>query len=68
MGVFITVRLDPDLCAPDCAVCVETCPVKIFINQDKKVTIDSSNEDECTLCDMCLERCPAEAIELIKNY
>ena len=68
MGVFITVKINKELCDSGCAACVEACPVKIFIKNGDKVEVDPSNEDECTLCEICLERCPKKALELVKNY
>jgi NAD-dependent dihydropyrimidine dehydrogenase PreA subunit len=68
MGVFVTVQINSNLCPKGCSVCVETCSVKIFAVENEKVVINPANEEECTLCDMCIERCPKEAIKLIKNY
>ena len=68
MGVFVTVKVDLNLCPKGCSICVETCSVKIFAFENEKVVIDPANEEECTLCDMCIERCPKDAIKLVKNY
>ncbi len=68
MGVFITVRIDYDKCVPDCSVCADICPVKIFVKDENRIEVEAHNEDECILCDICTDRCPQGAIEIKKNY
>jgi len=68
MGTFVTVKIEAKLCPEGCAVCVEACPVKIFVLENKNIGIDPENEEECTLCDICIERCPKNAIKLVKSY
>ena len=68
--MFIELKIDHEACARagDCKVCVETCPVDIFALADAKVIVNHENEDECTLCDQCLTKCPAKAITLTRLY
>ncbi len=68
MGLFVTVKIDGVKCEKGCTLCVHACPVDIFIKGEGSVTISRENEDECTFCDICLDRCPREAIKILKNY
>jgi NAD-dependent dihydropyrimidine dehydrogenase PreA subunit len=68
MGLFITVKINEKKCATGCKACVDSCPVDIFILENDRLIVSAENEDECTLCGICLQRCPAGSIELIKNY
>ncbi|TKJ45618.1 ferredoxin [Candidatus Aerophobetes bacterium Ae_b3a] len=70
MGIFIKVELDDRKCKglKECGKCVDTCPVRIFLIEKEKININSENEDECTLCNLCLEICPSEAIAVRKLY
>ncbi len=67
MGRFIRITIDDSACIAECRICVETCPVEIFTEKDKPV-VRESEEDECTLCELCLQRCPADAIRIEKLY
>ena len=70
--IFIKLIVDGKKCisAKGCLTCAQVCPVKIFKQTDDKtgIVVDEANEDECTLCDLCLERCPVQAITLEKLY
>jgi Na+-translocating ferredoxin:NAD+ oxidoreductase RNF subunit RnfB len=68
MGLFITVRLDNTKCPSGCNKCVLICPVDICQMKSGKVFSDEMAEDECTLCDLCLEVCPIDNIEIQKHY
>jgi len=70
MGIFIKVEVDDRKCKglKECGECVDTCPVRIFLIEKEKININSENEDECTLCNLCLEICPSEAIAVRKLY
>jgi len=68
MGLFIKIKLNKERCASGCAVCAEVCPVSIFQVDDGVLRVVAENEDECTFCELCLERCPSGALEIAKNY
>ena len=70
MGMFISLRVDGGLCADAqaCARCVKVCPVDVFVLENGVLTTDEDNEDECTLCELCLRNCPNDAIRLVKLY
>ncbi|MBI5167413.1 MAG: 4Fe-4S dicluster domain-containing protein [candidate division NC10 bacterium] len=69
-SLFIQVVIDEARCqvGQPCTECVKLCPVNIFVAQGNGIRIMSEAEDECTLCDLCLEACPAEAITIRKLY
>ena len=69
MGVFIqisvdTIRLDPALSQE----LVTLCPVDIFGLKDGELIVKPEQEDECTLCELCLHAAPAGAIRILKTY
>ena len=70
MGRFIAVNLDPARCqaGQPCTACITACPVAIFESRGDLATVSGANEDECMLCDLCLERCPTDAIAIHKLY
>jgi len=48
---------------------VEVCPVNIFaLDADGKVVIVEENEDECVLCDLCVQAAPPGKVRVIKFY
>ena len=70
MSEFIELDIDFDRCRgiEDCGECVRVCPVNIFSsNGDYPKTVEA-NEDECTLCDLCLQACEVNAIRIRKLY
>ncbi|WP_027370241.1 4Fe-4S dicluster domain-containing protein [Desulfovermiculus halophilus] len=70
MGIFINLRIDNTKCigVEKCGQCINVCPVNIFKSDNDAVAIIEENEDECTLCERCLEECGQNAIEIIKLY
>jgi ferredoxin len=70
MGVFIRIKIDREHCpgVQECGRCVGVCPVNIFKNQQGLVGVIKNNEDECTLCGLCLKACRPQAIEIRKLY
>jgi Na+-translocating ferredoxin:NAD+ oxidoreductase RNF subunit RnfB len=68
MGIFITIKHNLEKCKEGCFKCVQSCPVDIFEKAEKKVKVIENNEDECTICDLCLQVCPVHAIRIEKNY
>lgn len=70
MSVFIAVLVDEGRCrrGQPCTACVAVCPVNIFEGRNGLAGVIGENEDECILCDLCLARCPADAIAIHKLY
>lgn len=70
--IFIKLTIDKEKCisADGCTTCITVCPVRIFKQGDDKteVVVNEANEDECTLCELCLQECPVQAITLQKLY
>ncbi|MDP2952359.1 MAG: 4Fe-4S binding protein [Chloroflexota bacterium] len=68
--MFIELRIDEPAChrAGPCRLCHEVCPVDVFALKGDKMIVLEENQDECTLCDLCLQRCPTRAITLVKLY
>jgi NAD-dependent dihydropyrimidine dehydrogenase PreA subunit len=70
MGEFIRIIINQDKCEDivQTRKWVTVCPVNIFeVRKDKPVVI-AENEDECTLCELCLQSCPEGAITIEKLY
>lgn len=67
MGLFVTVKLDAAAAGERARRLPEICPVGIFEARDGAVVVVGENEDECTLCDLCLRECPG-AVEIVKEY
>jgi ferredoxin len=70
MGLFITASIEDRACLgiDACGICIRKCPVNIFTKKEALPTIDSENEDECTLCNLCIEACEPACIRLKKEY
>jgi NAD-dependent dihydropyrimidine dehydrogenase PreA subunit len=70
MGMFIELRIDPITCqvAGGCDLCARLCPVEAFRVEGAQVTLIYDNENECTLCNLCVDQCPGNAIEVVKLY
>ena len=68
--MFIALKINPQACSAGkgCAKCVSVCPVDIFQTGDREILVNIENEDECTLCDLCLKACPDQAIEIVRLY
>jgi NAD-dependent dihydropyrimidine dehydrogenase PreA subunit len=71
MAMFIRVDVDPKV-ASDAALAkklTEVCPVNIF-QQGGGGTLEivEENLDECTLCDLCIQACPAGTVKVVKLY
>ncbi len=72
MALFIEVSIDEAACAsrPDCRECVQSCPVDILEREpgERVARVIDENVDECILCDLCVVRCPVEAVTVTKLY
>jgi NAD-dependent dihydropyrimidine dehydrogenase PreA subunit len=69
--MFVRVEIDDDV-ARDKELAkklVEVCPVNIFeLAADGSARIVAENEDECVLCDLCVQAAPAGKVRVIKLY
>ena len=72
MALFIEVTIDEAACAsqPACRECVQSCPVDILEREpgERVARVIDENVDECILCDLCVLRCPVEAVTVTKLY
>jgi len=71
MSMFVHLEVDPDAAA-DAELAkklVEVCPVNIF-EQDAsgRCIVVEEHEDECVLCDLCVQAAPAGKVRVIKLY
>ena len=71
MSMFIRVEVDPTA-ATDRELAkklVEVCPVNIFAQgPDGAAQVVPENEDECVLCDLCVQAAPPGAVRIVKLY
>jgi NAD-dependent dihydropyrimidine dehydrogenase PreA subunit len=70
MGLFITVSIAERACLglDACGSCITKCPVNIFAKGGSLPTVDGENEDECTLCNLCIDVCNPNCILIKKEY
>jgi len=70
MSEFVKLNIDLDRCIgiKNCGKCIQVCPVNIFTSNGNYPKAVQANEDECTLCDLCLQSCEANAITIHKLY
>jgi NAD-dependent dihydropyrimidine dehydrogenase PreA subunit len=70
MSEFIRVEIDSQKCVgiKECGECIGVCPVNIFGEKGDHPPIIEENQDECTLCDLCVETCNPDAIAIKRLY
>lgn len=69
MGTFIQIRIEHSKLAEDKAKELPPlCPVDIFVMANGQVDVRPEQEDECTLCELCLDAAPPGAIIIQKLY
>jgi NAD-dependent dihydropyrimidine dehydrogenase PreA subunit len=69
--MFIRLEVDPKAAADRdlSKKLVDVCPVNIFdLDGDGKARVVEENEDECVLCDLCVQAAPAGQVRIIKLY
>ena len=70
-SMFIRVEVDPEAAA-DAELAkklVEVCPVNIFdLDGEGKARVVEENEDECVLCDLCVQADPSGRVRVVKLY
>jgi NAD-dependent dihydropyrimidine dehydrogenase PreA subunit len=67
---FIRVDINMTACVgiAQCGGCVRVCPVSIFKKSGDAPEVVGKNEDECILCELCLQACQPRAITITKLY
>ena len=69
MGIFIQIGIEQRELTPElCRQLVALCPVDIFAIEDDALVSKPEQEDECTLCELCLRAAPPDAITIHKLY
>jgi NAD-dependent dihydropyrimidine dehydrogenase PreA subunit len=69
MGVFINVTVEEERLNPGQRRELATlCPVDIFQFDQGRILVREEQVDECTLCELCLDAAPAQAVRIRKNY
>jgi len=69
VGVFIQITVQNDALSPPLSQQIAgLCPVDIFAVEDARLVVRPEEEDECTLCELCLKAAPAGAIRIYKTY
>ncbi|MFH1976236.1 MAG: 4Fe-4S dicluster domain-containing protein [Pseudomonadota bacterium] len=51
-----------------CGGCLRVCPVGIFEKNGDTPAVVEKNQDECILCELCVQACNPEAITIRKLY
>jgi NAD-dependent dihydropyrimidine dehydrogenase PreA subunit len=68
-GVFIVVEVDPAaFTAAQAAEIARLCPVDIFSADNGQLSVRLENQDECTLCELCLRAALTGTIRIHKRY
>jgi NAD-dependent dihydropyrimidine dehydrogenase PreA subunit len=69
MGIFIQITADQQRLTSDTSQqLVRVCPVDIFALEGERLVVRPDEEDECTLCELCLRAAPPGAITIRKTY
>ncbi|RJR53224.1 MAG: ferredoxin [Desulfobacteraceae bacterium] len=70
MGVFVRIVIDQEKCVdPDRdKAWMGVCPLGIFELRNGRPSVVEENEDECTLCGLCLDACKTGAVKIRKLY
>ncbi len=70
MSEFINLEVNPGKCVgtKKCGKCIQVCPVNAFLSNGDYPKAVEANEDECTLCMLCLQSCEVDAIIIHKLY
>ena len=71
MSMFIRLEIDRKTAADRelAKKLVEVCPVNIFEQApDGSAQVVEENEDECVLCDLCVQAAPPGGVRIVKLY
>ncbi len=59
--IMVTIKIVHEKCdGAGCGECADVCSMDILVIDEEKITI--KNPDECSLCEVCIDVCPNEAI------
>ena len=63
---MVKIIVDYDKCdGAECGECADTCPMEVLVMDGDKIVIQ--NKEECSLCEVCMDVCPNEAVEVKEN-
>lgn len=65
-SLFIQIELSDE--AEVVGALVTICPVNIFTLRGGRVAVRDERQDECTLCELCLQAAPTGSIHIHKLY
>ncbi len=70
MGLFVQVKIDQGKFSTKQAreLCARVCPVDALKATEEALVIDGENEDECILCDLCVQNAPQGAVKIVRTY
>jgi NAD-dependent dihydropyrimidine dehydrogenase PreA subunit len=69
MGVFIHIDINQDdIPLQTAEKIVSLCPVEIFTIFGNRLALQPDREDECTLCELCLNAAPDGSLSIRKLY
>jgi len=69
VSVFIEIALDENRISPELGrQLVSICPVNIFEQNGTRLHVIRENQDECTLCELCLKLAPRGTLAIRKLY
>jgi NAD-dependent dihydropyrimidine dehydrogenase PreA subunit len=70
VGEFIKVEIDLNKCTDmsDAEKWIQVCPVNIFTVKNNQPVVVEENEDECTLCMLCIDAFPQGAVTIHRLY
>lgn len=69
MSIFIQIILDERHILPHIREkLVAVCPVNIFDLNDSSLHVIEEHQDECTLCELCLQLVPRRGLTINKLY
>jgi len=60
---MVKITIDDAKCdGVDCGECADVCSMDILVIDGEKVVV--KNQEECSLCEVCTDVCPTQAITL----
>jgi Fe-S-cluster-containing hydrogenase component 2 len=70
MGLFVQVKIDQTKFSTKHAreLCARVCPVDALKATEAALEVDGENEDECILCNLCVQQAPHGAVEIVRTY